>query len=158
MTETSDPIHATLANWHLHLRGQFPGGLQELLHDDVVFFSPVVFTPQVGKDITIMYLNAAGGVFGGDDAEDATHGDGGKASMEGLEGESSFRYTKEIASGYNAMLEFETKMGGKYVNGCDILTCNDDGLIVEFRVMIRPLQAVNAVHQNMMAMLERMQA
>ena len=54
------------------------------------------------------------------------------------------------------MLEFETEMNGKYVNGVDIITCNDEGKITEFRVMIRPLQAVNAVHAAMGAMLEKM--
>jgi hypothetical protein len=55
-----------------------------------------------------------------------------------------------------AILEFETTMEGKYVNGVDIIRCNDEGRIIEFRVMIRPLQAVNLVHQQMAAMLERM--
>jgi len=149
----ADPIHGTLENWHRHVRGDFPGGLNELLHDDVIFFSPVVFTPQVGKEITMMYLNAAGGVFGGDKPEQ----DEGTSDLTELQNDgSSFTYTKIAASGYTAMLEFETKMDGKYVNGADIITCDDDGKIVEFKVMIRPLQAVNAVHQSMMAMLERM--
>ena len=55
-----------------------------------------------------------------------------------------------------AVLEFETTMEGKYVNGVDIIRCNEEGRIVEFRVMIRPLQAVNLVHQQMAATLERM--
>lgn len=149
MSTNTDPIHATLEKWHLHVRGQLPGGLDELLHDDVVFYSPVVFTPQQGKAITIMYLDAAGGVFGGDPAKDAEPG------AEKLGG-SSFSYVREIASGHDAMLEFETTMGGKHVNGVDIMRCDDDGKIVEFKVLIRPLQAVNAVHENMMKMLEKM--
>ena len=67
-----------------------------------------------------------------------------------------FRYTKEVLAGDTAVLEFETTVEGKYVNGVDIIRCNDEGRIVEFRVMIRPLQAVNLVHQQMAAMLERM--
>jgi hypothetical protein len=59
-------------------------------------------------------------------------------------------------SGHMAVLQFETEMGGKFVNGVDIITCDDDGKIVEFKVMIRPLQAINAVHEAMRAMLERM--
>jgi len=151
MSTTDDPIHGTLHNWHLHLRREFPGGLDALLHDDVVFFSPVVFTPQQGKAITIMYLQAAAGVFPGDAAADS-HEAGREPSL----ASGSFRYTKEVASGHTAVLEFETEIEGKYVNGVDIITCDDDGMIVEFRVMIRPLQAVNAIHQNMMAMLEKM--
>jgi hypothetical protein len=59
-------------------------------------------------------------------------------------------------SGNVAVLEFETTVDGKYVNGVDIVTCDDEGRIVEFRVMIRPLQAVNLVHRQMAAMLESM--
>jgi hypothetical protein len=61
-------------------------------------------------------------------------------------------------SGNQAILEFETQMDGKYVNGVDIITCNDEGRIIEFKVMIRPLQAVNTVHAQMGAMLKKMQA
>jgi hypothetical protein len=63
---------------------------------------------------------------------------------------------KEICSGHHAMLEFETKVAGKYVNGIDLITCNDNGQISEFKVMIRPLQAVNLIHEQMKAMLERL--
>jgi hypothetical protein len=52
------------------------------------------------------------------------------------------------------VLEFETTVSGKYVNGVDVIRCDDSGRIVEFRVMIRPLQAVNVVHEQMRAMLE----
>lgn len=54
------------------------------------------------------------------------------------------------------MLEFETTVEGKYVNGVDIITCNNRGRITEFRVMIRPLQAVNLIHAQMKAMLDSM--
>ena len=111
-------IDQVIERWHSHMRGELPGGLDELLDDDVVFYSPVVYTPQEGK----------------------------------------FRYTKKVLAGDTAVLEFETTVGGKYVNGVDIIRCNDEGRIVEFRVMIRPLQAVNAVHQQMKAMLESMQS
>ncbi|MEM7410042.1 MAG: nuclear transport factor 2 family protein [Myxococcota bacterium] len=135
-------IDQTIENWHAHIAGKFPGGLDELLADDVVFYSPVVFTPQKGKDITKLYLGAAGNTLGGGDASGGSTG--------------AFRYTKEILSGNHAMLEFETEMNGKHVNGVDIITCNDDGKIIEFKVLIRPLQAVNAVHQQMASMLEKM--
>jgi hypothetical protein len=143
-------IEATLAKWHLHMRGQLPGGLDELLHDDVVFFSPIVFTPQVGKAITIRYLEAAGQTLPGDRPTD----DAGAPLDETRPG--GFRYTKEVVAGNHAVLEFETTVEGKYVNGVDIITCDDDGRIVEFRVMIRPLQAINLVHRQMGAMLEAM--
>jgi len=140
-------IEKVVADWHRHLRGQLPGGLDELLHDDVVFYSPIVYTPQEGKAVTKLYLEAAGQTLPGDRPD----GDGGGDGRPG-----SFRYTKEVVAGDVAVLEFEATVEGKYVNGVDIIRCDDDGRIVEFRVMIRPLQAVNLVHRQMAAMLESM--
>lgn len=148
-------IEQTIDKWHRFLAGALPGGLDELLDDDVVFFSPVVFTPQKGKAVTTMYLSAAGTVFGGPAQPSSASASGGSGSGGGS---SKFRYTKEILAGHHAMLEFEAEVGGKYVNGVDIITCNDAGRIVEFRVMVRPLQAVNMIHEQMMAMLERMKS
>jgi hypothetical protein len=139
-------IEHVIEKWHAHLRGQLPGGLDELLDDDVVFYSPIVYTPQRGKAITTLYLQAAGQTLPGDPAEAAA-----KTDAPGR-----FRYTKTVLAGDTAVLEFETTVDGKYVNGVDIIRCNDEGRIVEFRVMIRPLQAVNLVHQQMAATLERM--
>jgi hypothetical protein len=138
-------IEKCIENWHKHLRGDLPGGLDELLAEDVVFYSPIVFTPQKGKAITKTYLQAASNTF--------TQGAG---PGEGSGGNEPFRYAKEMMSGNSAALEFETKLGGKYVNGVDLITCNDEGKIIEFKVMIRPLQAVNLMHQQMAAMLESM--
>ena len=144
------PIHELMQRWHLHVRGDLPGGLDELLHDDVVFLSPVVFTPQQGKAITTMYLNAAGQALPGEGADSVAD-----AVANGSSG-GGFRYTKEVLDGHTAVLEFETTVEGKYVNGVDIITCDDDGKIVEFKVMVRPLQAVNAVWAQMGAVLDSM--
>ena len=141
-------IETTVRNWHDLVAGRFPGGLDELLADDIEFHSPIVFTPQKGKELAKLYLNAAGATFGGDSAQDR--------ELSNLS-ESKFRYTKEVLTGNHAILEFETEVGGKYVNGVDILTCDDAGRITEFKVMIRPLQAVNLMHAQMKAMLESMQ-
>jgi hypothetical protein len=145
-------IEQVIEKWHEHLRGRLPGGLDELLDDDVVFYSPIVYTPQEGKAITTLYLQAAAQTLPGDKAEGTPPADGDAVSG------TRFRYTKQVMSGDTAVLEFETTVEGKYVNGVDIIRCNDEGRIVEFRVMIRPLQAVNLVHQQMKAMLERMQS
>jgi hypothetical protein len=141
----TSPIARTIRDWHAHLRGELPGGLDALLHDDVVFHSPVVFTPQQGKAVTKLYLQAAQQALPGDAPEpgDEAGGFGG-----------SFRYTKELLDGRCAVLEFETKIGGILVNGIDLITCDEDGRITEFKVMIRPLKAVNLVHAQMKAMLE----
>ena len=145
-----EPIQRCVENWHRHLRGELPGGLDAILADDVVFFSPIVFSPQRGKAVTKLYLNAAG----------ATIGEGSKRSAAADPAETratKFRYVKEVLSGHHAVLEFETELDGKYVNGIDMLTCDDEGRITEFKVMIRPLQAINLLHQQMAAMLKQMQ-
>jgi len=138
-------IEENVAKWHQYLRGEFPGGLDELLADDVQFLSPIVFTPQKGKDLTKLYLSAAGNTFS----------DGNKDSAQ-KPSKSKFKYIKEVVSGNHAVLEFESELDGKYLNGVDIITWNDEGYIVEFKVMIRPLQAINLMHEKMKKMLETM--
>ncbi len=138
-------IEQTIQRWHKIVSGD-ASGLDDLLADDVVFYSPVVFTPQKGKKITKLYLGAAGNTLGG----------GEPVTSDGSKGK--FRYTKEVLSGNQAVLEFETEMDGKYVNGVDIISCDDEGRIIEFRVMIRPLQAIQTIHAQMAKMLEKMNA
>ena len=123
-------IDDAIARWHQYLDGELPGGLDELLADDVVFYSPVVFPPQRGKPVTRQYLEAASRTLVG--------GAGG-----------AFTDTKQVLAGDTAVLEFETSVEGRYVNGVDIIRCDDAGRIIEFRVMLRPLQAIQAVHEQM---------
>jgi len=132
-------IEQVVERWHRFVTGESPGELDGLLADDVVFYSPIVHTPQRGKDVTTTYVRAA---------VEALLGDG---------GEGAFRYTKQVLAGDVAALEFETTVQRKYVNGVDIIRCDEDARIVELRVMIRPLQAVNAVHESMRAMLALME-
>ena len=142
-----DPIFAVMDRWSQHLRGELEGGLDALLHEDCVFLSPVVYTPQEGREISKLYLSAAGNVLPGDtDGESASSGDSSGA----------FGYTKRILQGNHAMLEFETTVDGIYVNGVDIITCDDDGWITEFKVMMRPHKALDVVKEQMMAMMEKL--
>ena len=127
-------IEDVVARWHRYMGGDLAGGLEELLADEVVFYSPVVYTPQRSKEITTRYLEAAAASLAGDAAGAP---------------ERAFRYTKQVLGGDTAVLEFETSVDGKYVNGVDIIRCDDTGRIVEFRVMMRPLQAIQAVHEEM---------
>ncbi|UDY37452.1 nuclear transport factor 2 family protein [Dermatobacter hominis] len=147
-------IETVVERWHQHLRGELPGGLDELLADDVVFHSPIVFTPQEGKALTSLYLQAAFQALPGDGAP--AMGDGGVDGPS--DGAGRFRYTKQVMSGDTAVLEFETTVDGTWVNGVDIIRCDDEGRIVEFRVMLRPLRAIEVVHGQMRAMLERLSA
>mgnify|MGYP006187927553 CR=1 FL=1 len=140
-------MHA-IEKWH-KLTGikdsvTYQENLDDLLADDVVFYSPVVHTPQKGKILTKLYLSAAGGVFNtneGDVKQEKKPTDG-------------FRYVKEIIGENNACLEFETTLNGIHVNGIDLITWNKENKITEFRVLVRPLQAVNMLHQMMGKMLE----
>jgi len=124
-------IKETIKNWHKVLENSEEGMLESLLADDVVFHSPVVHTPQEGKDLTKMYLMGAASVLNND----------------------SFKYERELLNGSNAVLEFVTVLDGITINGVDIITCDDKGKIIDFKVMIRPLKAVNMVHQKMGEML-----
>lgn len=150
-------IERVVEQWHQYLKCELPGGLDGLLDDDVVFYSPIVFTPQRGKAVTTLYLQAAAVTLPGD--RPATPSDDGGAERGSGDRARGFRYTKKVVDPgtETAVLEFETTIDGKYVNGVDIIRCNDAGRIVEFRVMIRPLQAVNAVHRQMGETLEKMQ-
>jgi hypothetical protein len=153
-----DPIHGCIDRWFDHLKGGLDGGLDSILHPDCVFLSPIVYTPQEGREITKMYLRAAGSTLADVPADAPADAAPVVAAddVDGDDGAGAFRYTKIIREGHHAMLEFETTVEGKYANGVDIITCDDDGMITEFKVMMRPLQAINAVHAQMKAMLERL--
>ena len=136
--------------WHDVMKSGGSGAedkLDELLHEDVIFYSPVVFTPQRGKEITKLYLSAASGVF----SSEKTNKDPDKKS-------SKFKYVKEIINGNSACLEFETEMNGIYVNGIDLITWDQDNKITEFKVIVRPLQAVNTLHAMMGKMLDKLKS
>lgn len=121
-----------ISRWHDVARTRDARLLGELLADDVTFCSPVVHTPQIGKAITTMYLSAAIHVFGND----------------------SFRYVREVIGDSDAVLEFETEIDGIAINGVDMIKWNDEGQIIEFKVMIRPLKAINLIHQKMGELLQ----
>ena len=136
-----------IEKWHEIMKGdssEAPNKLDDLLHDDVVFYSPVVYTPQRGKEITKLYLSAASGVF-------STEKKGKEEKKE-----SKFKYIKEVVHGNHACLEFETEMNGVYVNGIDLITWDENDKIIEFKVLVRPLQAVNTLHQQMGQMLDKL--
>jgi len=136
-------IENVMEKWFAVVSGN--GDIQDLLHDDCVFWSPVLFHPQVGAELTAMYLSAAGMVFPGDGKKEGGVGPSG-----------SFKYTKKVFDGNHAVLEFETMMDGISVNGVDIISCDDDGKIIEFKVMLRPQKAVEKAREQMMAALEQL--
>ena len=125
-----------LARWHSYISGEENAAdLAALLADDAVFHSPVVHTPQIGKAKVIAYLTAASQTLGNP----------------------SFRYVREMVDGENVLLEFTTEMDGVHINGIDLITFNSDGKIIDFKVMVRPLKAINKVWEMMGAQLEKAQ-
>jgi hypothetical protein len=122
-----------LAAWHDAVAANDLSHIDDLLADDAVFQSPAVRTPQVGKALVAKYLRAAMVVLNND----------------------SFRYVDAWEGPDSAVLEFEVTLGGVYVNGVDLIRWNSEGLIVQFKVMLRPLKALNAVIPMMGRELER---
>lgn len=129
-------MNASLKNWHTFLETRNPKILDELLADEVIFYSPIVWAPQEGKQITKIYLMAALEVFGSENSD--------------------FKYVKQVIDNKQIILEFITLIDGVTVNGADMIELNDEGKIISFKVMIRPLKAINKVHEKMGEMLEKL--
>jgi ketosteroid isomerase-like protein len=126
-------ITNTIDTWHKLVGARDESGLDNILADNVVFHSPVVHTPQEGKPITKLYLTAAMHVLNN----------------------GTFKYLREVISGNNAVLEFSTVIDGITINGVDMITWGADGRITDFKVMLRPLKAINLVHKMMGDMLQK---
>lgn len=108
--------------------------LDALIAEDATFHSPVVHTPQQGKAITIFYLTAAAHLLL----------------------DNGFRYLREVVGERDAVLEFTAEIEGIHVNGVDMIHWNTEGKIDDFKVMVRPLKALNLLHRLMRGMLEQM--
>ena len=119
--------HVYLEKWHQGLKSQDQNFLDDILDDECVFTSPIVFKPIEGKEMSKLYLMGAGQTF----------------DME------RFDYVRELVDGLDCVLEFETYIGDISVNGVDIIRWNENGKIVDFKVMIRPLQAIYALQTKM---------
>ena len=139
-------IEKTIENWHSFLRGDLE--LDDLIHEECIFFSPVVFKPLKGRELTKLYLNAAYKVFPGDKGE--------QENNQSLTNSGSFNYTKYILNENHAALEFETIIDGIEINGIDIISCDDESLITEFKVMIRSKKAIDKIQSPMASMIENM--
>lgn len=129
------PIDMTaLTGWREYVQTRDEATLRNLLHPDVVFESPIVHTPQRGREITFKYLASAVRVLGGP----------------------KFRFTREWRNADSAVLELETEIDGIVINAVDIITFKGDGsLIIHFKVMVRPLEAINLLHRLMSAEVAR---
>jgi hypothetical protein len=124
-----------LEKWHKGLRSNNQSFLDDILDDACVFTSPIVFKPIQGKEMSKLYLMGAGQTF----------------DME------RFKYVRELVDGLDCVLEFETYIGDISVNGVDIIRWNEDGKIIDFKVMVRPLQAIHALQAKMSESLDALQ-
>ncbi|MFN3863611.1 MAG: nuclear transport factor 2 family protein [Erythrobacter sp.] len=125
---------ANLARWHAYMEsGGDAAALSAIIAQTCVFHSPVVHTPQVGKPIVMAYLIAAARTLGND----------------------SFHYVRELVDGDEMMLEFVTEIDAITINGVDIIRWNSEGKIIDFKVMVRPLKAINKVWEVMAAELAK---
>lgn len=124
---------AGVAAWHAYMNS---GGDAALLSaqvaEDAVFHSPVVHSPQEGKAKVMLYLLSAAKVLGNE----------------------SFTYVREIINGQDALLEFTSVIDGIHINGIDLIRFNDEGKIIDFKVMVRPVKAVNKLWEMMAAQLQ----
>jgi hypothetical protein len=118
---------AALDKWYGFMKSHDRAALWDLLHPEAVFESPVVHTPQRGRDITFKYLSSAEKVLGGP----------------------GFKYVGEWRSDTGVVLEFENEIEGIKINGVDIISFDADGLITHFKVMVRPLKGINLLHRLM---------
>ena len=123
-----------LARWHEVALSNDETKVLGVLAEGAVFESPVVHTPQVGKAITAKYLASAGYVFA----------------------DTGFHYVGEWRSEKSAVLEFKAVVDGIAINGVDMITWDDEGLITHFKVMVRPLKGMNMLHAKMGEMLTKM--
>lgn len=124
-----------VGRWHAYMAGgKQSGDLRAMLAADAVFHSPVVHTPQQGADKVFAYLDAASRVLGS--APD-------------------FAYVRTLIDEPHALMEFQATIGGISINGIDLVTFNSDGKITDFKVMVRPLKAVNKLWEMMGAELAR---
>ena len=123
---------AAIEKWHAMMLTNNMSELPDLLHNDAIFHSPVVHSPQMGKSKVLGYLQAAGVVFEG----------------------TNFTYTREIIGDGQAMLEFTSELDGVHVNGVDIISWDENDQSTEFKVLVRPVKAVNKLWERMGEMLE----
>lgn len=128
--------HSGVAAWHDYMKsGGDAALLSAQIAADAVFHSPVVHSPQAGKAKVMLYLLSAAKVLGNE----------------------SFTYVREIIDGNDAMLEFTSVIDGIYINGIDLIRFDDAGKIIDFKVMVRPVKAVNKLWEMMAAQLQAAQ-
>ncbi|MFY0602805.1 MAG: hypothetical protein JXQ93_02570 [Flavobacteriaceae bacterium] len=124
-----------LKKWHHFVNTKSTEGLDDFIEEDAILYSPVVWTPIEGKFMVTMYLMAAAQIIANE----------------------KFTYVREVLDDKNAVLEFLTEIDGVTVEGVDMIQFTDKGKLKEIKVMVRPLKAMNIIHQKMGEYLQKMQ-
>ncbi|NNE65215.1 MAG: nuclear transport factor 2 family protein [Pyrinomonadaceae bacterium] len=114
-------MNETLKRWHQFVATQNPDLLDDILAEDCVFHSPVVWKPKTGRPVVKIFLMAASTVL------------------------KEFEYIREVVNEKNAVLEFEARIGELTVRGVDLLKLDQEGRIIDFEVMLRPANAIQAI-------------
>jgi len=127
-------MNSPISSWHKVVELHDEKLLKSILHKEATFYSPILFKPQKGRGLVLAYLLSASKMFQG----------------------TGFHYVKELVSDQEAVLEFNAEIDGIQVDGVDIITWDVDGKITEFKVMLRPLKAIEKVGEKMKAHLESM--
>ena len=126
------PAETGLQRWHELVESRDASRLPEMIAEGAVFHSPAVHSPQEGRELVTAYLAGAIQVLG-----------------------SSLTYVREWQHDTDAVLRFTAEVDGLHVAGVDLIRWDDDGLIVDFTVMIRPFKALQAVMGRMLEELAR---
>ena len=121
------PAAAALARWHAMVAAGDLKALPALLHADAVFRSPMAFKPYHSAQAVSLILNTVSGIF------------------------KNFVYHRQFASadGLSVTLEFTAEVGDKQLKGVDLIRFDTEGKIVEFEVMIRPFNSLQALGEEM---------
>ena len=121
-----------LPRWHEVVAARDPLLLADLLAEDATFHSPIVHRPQEGRDLVTLYLTGAMHVLGNE----------------------TFRYVREVVGDSDAVLEFVAEVDGVHINGVDMISWDHSNRITDFKVMLRPMRAIELVRDKMAALLQ----
>jgi hypothetical protein len=122
-----------IENWHNFVKTKNISILDNLLSVNIIFYSPVVHSPQIGFNISKKYLKAASIVLFN----------------------SSFKYINETHNNNSAILEFECELNDIYINGVDIIEWDKNNQITSFKVMVRPLKGILLLKDKMAEILKK---
>jgi hypothetical protein len=121
----SEAAQKFLTTWFKAIEARDMDIIKPILAEDIVFYSPAFWKPKEGKEVALIILKTVESIF------------------------ENFTYTKQWVDGNEIILEFSAEVAGKNVKGIDRITLNEQGEAIEFEVMVRPLNGLMLLAQNM---------